>query len=531
MFKGIAPTHIDHPGTPLQLLILLIIWLSNLGLSTADILNKVLTNPELYLFFVSNILIILSFLTSVLLSAYIYYKTNNKIAAVLTQLPGLSFLTLKSFTSPYFILPIVINVSPEPFLISIVNLFSLSFLMLYFSKKPYEEFLATLGLGLVCGLGLATKLTFFPLLFSALIIIPWRLKPLFIMTCSISFVLSTFPIISKYPLLFQWIINILTHAGFYGMGAQEFINWNMFFVHLFKDILSEYWFYLYPVAGIFIYSSIALIKNFSNRNYRFLWVSTFGVLFQVILLAKHFSLHYIGPGLGLCGCVFFLFYINNIAQHKILKQITTILVIVFIFYSVSQAYIYRSNLANLTQEILTFHNRVYSKYPHCTIIASQSDAVSLNLNQEYALFFGNRYSSHMESEELLRLYPQSFYFNPDNIDSNTTDGYGIWNSKSRIMADDILSSNPCVIFLSGTKFKPPYEMLQVDSSNIANAYIFVGTTEKQANELFALAMEALGKGEYQRAFALAIKSRELNYQPKNKVDYFLTLIYKNLQRK
>ena len=60
MVKGVAPTHIDHPGTPLQLLILFIIWFVNIGHSTQEVLNKVLTNPDFYLSLTYILLTLLS---------------------------------------------------------------------------------------------------------------------------------------------------------------------------------------------------------------------------------------------------------------------------------------------------------------------------------------------------------------------------------------------------------------------------------------------------------------------------------------
>ena len=45
MVKGIPPGHIDHPGTPLQLLFWMMIRLLNIGHSIPDVVHRVLITP------------------------------------------------------------------------------------------------------------------------------------------------------------------------------------------------------------------------------------------------------------------------------------------------------------------------------------------------------------------------------------------------------------------------------------------------------------------------------------------------------
>ncbi len=71
----------------------------------------------------------------------------------------------------------------------------------------------------------------------------------------------------------------------------------------------------------------------------------------------------------------------------------------------------------------------------------------------------------------------------------------------------------------------------IEKSKYISAYLLLGSTEKQAYDLF-LASEALLKaGDYSQAFALALKSKQLNFEPAGKIDYFLSLIYPYLQHK
>ncbi|MBF0489460.1 MAG: hypothetical protein HQL15_02420 [Candidatus Omnitrophica bacterium] len=530
MVKGMSPTYIDHPGTPLHLLIFFIIKILNIGHSSAQTLNNVLITPEFYLSVVNIILILFSFLISVCLGAYIYHKTQDLTAVFLTQLPGLSFPILQSYGYPDPFPPIVANVNPELLLIGITSLFNLTFLRLFFSKTQKTETRSTVLIGFICGLGLATKINFFPLLLPVLICLSWQRWPIFILTCSLSFILWTLPILYKYPVMGQWLLGILNHTGAYGMGSQGIIDWHEFFAHLFKDIFNNCWLYVLSIGGIFIYSSIQMIKNRSNRTIRFQWAAALGVLLQITIVAKHFSLHYLVPGIGLCGSVFFLFYIDKMMGNKRLKIMITLFIVLFILENIRESIVCSNKYFMLTNDIHSFQERIYSKYPACTIIASHSKTMSLYLSQNYALFFGNRYSSHRENQEILETHPHSYYFNPDLVDSDT-DSYGIWNSNNRVFADDLLSSSACTIFIAGHDFtQSPFLLRQIETSTYANAYLLLGSTEKEANELFSKAEDFLNKGNYPTAFALALKSRELNYQPRNKVELLMTIIYHKIKK-
>ena len=147
LVKGLVPNHSDHPGTPLQLLCALICWIFNIGHSSSDIVIKGLSSPEFYLHAVFVVLMLFSFLTSFALAAYVFRTTKDVLAAVLTQLPALSFLVLKSWETSEAIIPVVANVAPEPLLISVVNLFNIFLLRCFFAKTSRDEFMVTLWLG------------------------------------------------------------------------------------------------------------------------------------------------------------------------------------------------------------------------------------------------------------------------------------------------------------------------------------------------------------------------------------------------
>jgi len=533
ILKGHSPSEIAHPGTPLQTLIAVMIWIVSFGKTAAGAVNQALIDPEYSLQAVYLFLTITSFLSSVFLGLYIYYKTNDKLAVLLAQLPGLSFLIMPSFDgSIYPVLPVVANINAEPCLIIIMNLFNLSLFGLYFSQKRSQELRYTLLLAFVCGLGLATKLDFLFIFLSALMLIPLRQKLMFIVACAVSFVLCTLPIVSKYPQLFQWVTDIVDHSSRYGTGTQEFINWKTYLFYL-NLVTRNDWFFIFSALGLWIWSSQRLIKNSQDRNSRFIWVLTFCFFLHILATAKHFSFHYLLPAIALFGLILPLFYLNQKPRYKILGPLVIALTLIFVSVCIFYVIPNYNNLRVLTQDIHDFNDALSAKYPKCTIIPATTNNVIIYLSKHEAMLRGNGTTFRFEGEDLFRLYPNSYYlFTEELTSSENNESYGIWNYKQRVMGDDILNTCSCAIFV---KFRSdfssyPYQLLPLDQSKYLNAYLFVSSTEKAANELFEKAMDSFKAGDFKQALGYGIQSRQLNYEPRGQLEYFLNLIYQNFLR-
>ena len=532
IIKGHPPTDITHPGTPLQILVAIAIWIFNLGRPAAEAVTHALINPEFYLQTVYVFLVFSSFLTSVFLAVYVYRKTNDKLAALLTQLAQLSFLIMPSFDNGSFpVLPVVANVSAEPVFIIIMNLFNLFLLKLYFSENKSQELRHTLLLGLVCGLGLATKINFFIILLSALMLIPLRKKLLFIVVCLMSFVFCTWPIIGKYPQLFHWITDMLGHSSRYGMGPEGFIDWKSFLFYLNLMIRCD-WFFILSALGLWIWSSIYVLKDHQNREVRFIWILSCCCLLHILATAKHFSFHYLLPGFSLFNLILLLFYLKQKIKYKILKPLTSVFILIFISACILYAIPYYKKLLVLTQDIRHFNDRLQAKYPPCAIIPSTTGDIDLFLNNQEVLQRANGTNFRLLSEDLYRLYPQSYYFFSEEVTAPDTnvESYGIWNFKQRVFADDIIATCPCSIFIKyASDFSSyPYQVRLLDQSKYLNAFLLINSTEKEATDLFSKALDSLKNGDYQQALVLGLRSRQLNYEPKGQLEYVLTIIYHDL---
>lgn len=531
MIKGITPTFLDNPGTPLQILILYTIQLLNIGHSALDTLNKVLLNPEFYLYIVYALLVFSSFVTSVLLASYTYHKTQDKRVALLTQLPWLSFFFLRAFETKLAVLPVINHVGAENMLISIINLFNLCFLRLFFTKTKREEFLAVIFLGLICGVGFATKLTFLPLLLTGLLIVPWRTKLIFLIGVVIAFVMGTYPVIQKYPVLFNCIKLYAVHTGHYSSGPTGFINWPDF-IKAFQTIVTHYGFFAFSTFGLLIWSTLQIFKSKDNRSARFLWAAALGSLIQYCITAKHFSFHYLLPGLGLFSSIFVLFYLSLKIPTVLLKRATTLFISIFIAFCVWQHVTYSQKMSVLSTDIVHLNKKILSKYPNALIIPTSTVASNIYVSAMHGLFFGNYASVHKENEELTNLYPHHYYFDTEMTDPwEREDGYGIRDFYAqRVFGEDLLTLNIPIIFIKfGSDFSEyALDVRLVEKSKYLSAFLLRNSTEKQAYNLLLASQTFLQKGQYQEALITAFKAKELNFQPKGKVDYMIGLIYHHL---
>ena len=529
--NGQAPVDVTHPGTPLQVFIALIIGLFNLGQTASQTVKHVLIDPEFYLGVVYICLLFLSFSTSILLSLYVYRKTGDKLAALLTPLPSLSFLIMPSFDSTsYPVLPVVAALDAESVFMIVMNLFNLLLLRFYFFKTKQGEFSNTLWLAFICGLGLATKFNFLAILFLAFLIVPFRLKPLFIVSSLFSFIFCTIPIVGKYPKFFKWIAGMLEHSSRYGSGPKGFLDPKLFISNLGQIIHLEGFFVIIASAFFFGFT-ILLIKNYKNKCARFIGALTFCCLLQTLITAKHYSLHYLLSGIALFSSILPLFYLFLKNKIKLLKIFTTLLIVLFVAIIIFSAIPYYQSLLDLTEDIQVLKADVHAQFPVSTIIPSNTQDINFFISKEEALQEANDCVLRARGDELSALYPNSFYFFSEEINDPGT-SYGIWDFKKRILADDILTSQPYPIFLRYTSdfSNYPYQVRLLDHSKYLSAYLLVGSTEKLANDLFAKTLELSANGDFQHAFMLGLKCKELHFEPRGQLEFVLERIYNAILR-
>ena len=456
-----------------------------------------------------------SFLTSFALAAYVFRTTKDVLAAVLTQLPALSFLVLKSWETSEAIIPVVANVAPEPLLISVVNLFNIFLLRCFFAKTSRDEFMVTVWWGLTSGLGVAVKLTFIPLLAIPLIILSWKNKIIFIVFATASFVAWTLPILSKYHIIGGWISGIVMHKAVVGGGGILMLGKNI------KHLISEQGLFTCLFFGALALIFWKLVCQQLNKGVLFLIAIMAGICFQVLAVTQHPGAHYLLPGLGLFSSLLVICYLQGFAHFVLGRRIIVVFILMMVFLGIGQASAYRIKLAGLTRDIMNFQNQVSLNYPQCSTVDYYRSSSLTS-----ALFFGDGWNLAPQlGQELFSLYPHAFYFH--------IWGERILNFKDRVWSNDLLAQNPCVLFRGDGRWDfshSPYQLRLVDKGRFESVYLLTGTTEKQGAILFAGAMQYLQAGEYNKSLMCLLQARKFNYQPDSSIDSLIQTLKPYIQR-
>ena len=211
---GLPSWHVEHPGTPIQVLIAALIRLDGRGGSVLS--SDVLFHPEHYL----NVTgLVLTFLVSgaLFFTGLTALRFSNSVAVALLVQSG-------PFLSGRLLARDTYRVNPEPALI-LASLLLLAVLFRDGTRETVNGERSALMAGLVIGFGVACKFTFAPLLLIPVICLPgWRAKGLSVMAAAVAFVIATLPIVRLYPIAYAWIIGVITHRGAYGSGEPGFVR-------------------------------------------------------------------------------------------------------------------------------------------------------------------------------------------------------------------------------------------------------------------------------------------------------------------
>lgn len=376
MLQGYSPVFTDHPGTPLQIVIAIVIpaaWLiaTILQLTSVGIIDSALQNPEFYLFSVSVLLLLLTAAGSYYLGMKLYRATSNFGIALSCQLSPLLF----PLVSPMMAYP-----TAESFLQSISILLLATLVPSFYKNEnnSNSEFqISALLAGALCGIGLATKLTFLPMLGLLFIFNTRRLLAFSLLGFTLGFTLGITPIIPKIPTMLEWYLNMATHSELHGLGGRELFN-----IDKFKQNVGYLWgmFPLfYNILIIVMVSFIAFwgwMKFNSKLKINFLpgsivLVST--ALLQTAIVAKHPGLPYMVAVLPLAtfsaGYLlhtgFALIGGDSVLKKGLTNMLSFVWLVVVLYIAIQSTTQANASLQSLRMRAETSHNSIateISKY-------------------------------------------------------------------------------------------------------------------------------------------------------------------------
>jgi hypothetical protein len=415
--KGVG--HIDHPGTPVQVLGAVTIKVVHFFNFSSDIdwRTDVLQRPEYYLKAINIVMLVLNVLMLLTLGMFTYFLTNHFWLSLWLQFSPFFSITLLQFG--------LIRVTPEPMLFFSS---SLMIAVLVFVWQAHSDNLTTPGenvvmifiFGIITGLGIACKVTFIPLVLIPLILFPKiKNKIVYLFAAVISFVIFTLPIIRMYPRFFDWIFNLLTHSGRYGSGPSKIISTQKYINNIKHLLAGNPFFSIILVLALVIVLTTLLIPRLrktycSTIHFKLLAAVAAAQLTGLLMVSKHSAHHYLLPVLNLSGMAFFLIFLyfkHLIGQYNVNPKIltaSTAIFLVFLFVlanPVGQLNKTISRLKNLTKRSLAIYQEVkdnYKNYAKIFYYGSSSPA--------YALKFGNDLSRSYHSEPLEKLYKNVYFY-------------------------------------------------------------------------------------------------------------------------
>ncbi len=443
--NGYGVGHIDHPGTPAQVIGAVVIYLLHLSNGVnKDIVTDVFSRPE---FYISNIYLVFIFINSIalyILGFVTLKKLKDIYPAIILQITPFFLMTIYYF---------ITNFSPEPLLIFSVLIF-LAIIISYTSEEDLKTrniIKYVVGFGLICGFGLATKITFFPLLIIPIVLIN-RIsnKLLFCFITFIAFLIFVFPALSpdnSYEFL-GWLKNLSTHSGRHGTGQENFID-NYQFLKNLKTLFRYEPVFIYSYILISLAFLLMLIpklrKKIKSNKYNKLLIGIFGAMtIQLLIVGKHFGFHYLLPSYMLV--ILGLYIVNSITINlfpnlfKVNKHIYLfIILIIFLLIQIKTVLSSNSHVTkgrNESRNIVKFLEENYNQ----SIIVTSYGASS----KEFALYLGASYGGSQKYHyySILRnMYPNCYYYDIwsksiENVEDKNTVKNNLINSKTFVFQCD-----------------------------------------------------------------------------------------------
>ena len=407
-----SPVHFDHPGTPVQFIGAVVLKLTHLiSGRSADISADVLSDPEKYLGYIQFALVLINSLVLFFTAKIIYRVTGNLPAALLIQLsPFLSYTVSYELSV----------VSAENFLITVILL--LTAFLIKFISDPEADIKNNYVLifSLICGLGLATKITFFPLIIIPLFLLKGIKKKLKLAFFTlISFIIFILPAISNFSYFITWIKSLFLYDELYGKGNPDIINPSAFFINM-KEIFSdEIVFTVIYIIILFTLVSVYFVKQKENKitsgaGYRLLLSVFISMTLQVVIVSKHYSGHYMVPALMLSAAGLYL-CLNILSDSfpvyfnkQKLKFIFTALILIFSADIITGTYYNCKELESYRQEAIRTNEFIEQNRGDKILISSYGSS-----SKAYALAFSTTWAgSNKEKYQgiISKLYPDNLYF-------------------------------------------------------------------------------------------------------------------------
>jgi hypothetical protein len=441
LVKGREPMHIDHPGTTTQVFGAIILRASS-GKSADELITSALRDPEKQIRKLHQALLFLTALVLWLSPWITAVALRNLVIGLLIQIPCLFSQTLLSygilFGSDLMLVPFsVAAVCCCTLLIAPKSSPQAQAVLVGSRTRPATDssirrtsfpFLAALT-GLICALGIVTKLTFFPLIFiSFLCCQSWRNLAAFTAAFVTGVVICLMPIHSQLLRLLTWAFSVGTHSGEYGTGAVGFAQPEVYFPFLGEFLQKEPLVAIIPLASTFLVILLSLLSKKERSTNPVSWrtaLPLFGIqLISFFVIAKESGPRYFIPlALTAALSLVLLFYALQTPNSPAIVRaigwvaLTGLLALGFKDFLQKTPATY-ANFCDQRVDQLRL-------YKHAKEITKEGVRVDYLFSDspEYAMCYGNGFAGRFFGAMLSRMFPNSLFFNVVTGQFETFTGY------------------------------------------------------------------------------------------------------------
>jgi hypothetical protein len=408
ILEGDYPRHTDHPGTPTQLWMAALAWLTYAaGGAAGTPRGFVLGHPELVLglFTLSGLG---AFALATLSVGIAAHRLSQSLAcAIGAQLaPALALVSLVALASA----------TPEAMLLTIGT--TLAAVLLRGLARPEDPpSLAHLAaIGLLAAVGLATKVTFLPVAVVALLLVPGRRGRVLVAVVGLVALASLLlPILPVAGQALRFLTAVTLHSGRYGRGAATVVDVGAYPKNLTALLRAEPLFAGMIVAGVGCLALTASARNRSLRAHRWWWALlavTAAECLQIALVAKDPQVRHLTSAVSLAAvsvCLVYALAASACPNRR--RALTVGLLLVLAVATGLQTRAVTALIRGLKQ----------AKAAHLTVYEAArrvadgpgGGRVAVfygSTSPAYAFHYGDELSGRRYSEDLRVLFPQAVFF-------------------------------------------------------------------------------------------------------------------------
>ncbi len=408
-----APFHIDNPGTPLQVLGALVLFVKgaiiNLSLSSSVIQASVINDPEAYLRSMHLVLAIMIALALYLAGRGLFQATGKVLPALILQFGLLCYGTLQTE---------LVRISPEPLMIFaallVCCIVAPELAGARAEPSRHAHTLRPALTGVVLGFGIATKVTFLPLVLLLFVFAGARKKLIVLVSCAVSFVFFTLPIASRYGEMFNWFESIAIHQGHYGQGPAGLPPLKELFSNTGSLFREEPLLFISLALGI----ACALFVTFSKDDsepgpkrtiQKFLWSACLIISVQIAITAKHPAAHYLLPSVVIACFMQAVMMYYGMQGGRGKRAVAGFALIAVLLGAFSYNVVRMKTWVAGNRDYMRASRELLSR------VESFQDSLKVGFYRSsltgFALAFGNEWTGYRYGAELSQRYPNTIFYN------------------------------------------------------------------------------------------------------------------------